>query len=227
MVYKIKSKKRKYSKYPQRKLKVMKTPMPTQFTTKLRYCTILSLNPGLAGTPATHVFRCNSLFDPDATLIGHQPRGFDELMPFYDHFVVTSSKITAKFVNRSTQGPSTVGTSQNYVVGVNLNDDVTSLATPNDYMEHGDSAFNALCGVEGAQHVVTVSKIFTNEFLGRNDPMSDPDLKGSNSTNPNEQAYFQVFAAPLMSTTDAGPVDCYVVVEYVATFIEPKDLNQS
>ena len=43
----------------------------------------------------SHVFRGNSLYDPDATGIGVQPYGFDQVCPtFFNNYNVRSSKIT-------------------------------------------------------------------------------------------------------------------------------------
>lgn len=45
---------------------------------------------GIASTtsPGVHVFRGNSLFDPDLTGTGHQPLGFDQWSAFYQSYMV-------------------------------------------------------------------------------------------------------------------------------------------
>lgn len=40
-----------------------------------------------------HQFNANSLYDPDFTFTGHQPRGFDQLMTLYQSYTVTGVKI--------------------------------------------------------------------------------------------------------------------------------------
>lgn len=43
---------------------------------------------------STHVFRGNSLYDPDVTSVGHQPLGYDQLFPaMYNSYHVTASSI--------------------------------------------------------------------------------------------------------------------------------------
>lgn len=199
--------------------------MPTKFTTKLRYAFTGTLNPN-GITPAVHVFRANSLYDPDQTGVGAQPRGFDQIIAFYDHYVVIHSKITVKFVNRDSSGPATVGTNANFIVGVDLNDSSDTLNTINDYMEHGYAKYSMLAGTSGTRDVVSSTKSFTNKFLGRSKPLSDSQLKGSSTSNPVEQGYYHIFANAV-GNFDTGPMDIYVVIDYTAVFIEPKDLPQS
>lgn len=43
----------------------------------------------------------NSLFDPDTTGVGHQPRGYDQFSALYANYVVFSSSITVQFVSSS------------------------------------------------------------------------------------------------------------------------------
>lgn len=42
----------------------------------------------VAGAYATHKFRLNSIFDPDITLVGHQPLGHDQLAALYFKYIV-------------------------------------------------------------------------------------------------------------------------------------------
>lgn len=62
-------------------------------TSRLRYVDTISIDVSAASI-ANHVFRCNSVFDPDLTGIGHQPFGYDQHTLLYDRYRVLSSKIT-------------------------------------------------------------------------------------------------------------------------------------
>lgn len=67
-------------------------PMPDRFNTSLIYSDTITIDPA-AGALGSHLFRLNSLYDPDFTGIGHQPRGFDQMMAFYQKYRVYGCKI--------------------------------------------------------------------------------------------------------------------------------------
>ena len=54
---------------------------------RLRYSTNLAIVTGVLGT-ATNIFNLNSLYDPDRTGVGHQPRGFDQIKTLYNRYRV-------------------------------------------------------------------------------------------------------------------------------------------
>lgn len=67
------------------------SPIPDRYMCKLKY----SQNVQLATTganPIYHLFRTNSLFDPDYTGVGHQPYGFDQLAILYTKYRVYGMK---------------------------------------------------------------------------------------------------------------------------------------
>ena len=63
-------------------------PLPMTQKAKFNYFNGFNLDVGAVGIPASYVFSANGLYDPNITGIGHQPRGFDQLMALYDHYVV-------------------------------------------------------------------------------------------------------------------------------------------
>lgn len=210
------------SNYRKRKmLSFTKAPMPNKFATKLRYVSYSNIDGG-AGVPGVHLVRANCLYDPDQTLVGHQPRGFDQIMTMYDHFVVIGSRITVDFVTNS-------GTAHSpFVVGIALKDSSATTDT-NSYQEGRNvvtKVMRTTTATSGGQRL-TLSKTFSaRKFLGRSKPLSDPELKGSASSSPLEQAVFHIFYAPL-STTDLLPITVQYRIDYLAVFIEPKQPAQS
>jgi hypothetical protein len=54
-----------------------------------------------AGSVIDQIYRANSLFDPDRTNVGHQPRGFDQLTPLYNRYRVDALKWEVKFMSAS------------------------------------------------------------------------------------------------------------------------------
>jgi len=164
--------------------------------------------------PGVYIFSCNGLFDPDVTGTGHQPRGFDQLMLFYDHYVVKRAKLTARLYNNSTAVPSQVF--------VTVRDNSVPSSSYLDYLESSITK-TAQLGVEGASNgtkTITYS-VDVGNFLGRRDPLSDPQLKGSNAANPTEGCSFHIGAfSPDLFTSSA--VSLIASIQYELYLIEPK-----
>ena len=58
----------------------------------LKYVDVITIDAGVT-PPGSHLFRANSLFDPDLTGTGHQSLMFDEYALLYNQYRVLSSKI--------------------------------------------------------------------------------------------------------------------------------------
>jgi len=50
-----------------------------------------------AGVLTDQIYRANSMFDPDRTGVGHQPRGFDQLVPMYNRYRVNKLSWNVRF----------------------------------------------------------------------------------------------------------------------------------
>ena len=70
---------------------------PVNQVVKLAYEDLITLSPGTARSQYT--FRGNSLFDPDYTGTGHQPRYFDQYAEVYSKYKVLSSSIVVELIN--------------------------------------------------------------------------------------------------------------------------------
>lgn len=69
---------------------------PSMLKCKLQYVDYVGLTSGI--TLSYQMYRGNSLFDPDFTGIGHQPRGFDQLATLYERYYVGASKIVIRTI---------------------------------------------------------------------------------------------------------------------------------
>ncbi len=196
---------------------VRKSPMPTKFKTDLLYSQEFTLNPGASGIRAGQIMRCNGMFDPDRTGTGHQPRGFDQLILMYDHFVVIAAAIKVTFMS--------VTASQNARCLVQVNDDDALLASFNDYVESGSATIKMLATTSRPTAII-MSKINPNKFLGRPHPLSDPELKGSAGSDPTEQCFWHLVVGGVAGV-DTGAINLQVQVKYTAVFIEPVTPSQS
>lgn len=195
--------------------KLNKGQLGRTFRTKLTYAERgFTLNSGIGGTVAAHVFSANGLFDPDITGVGHQPAGFDEMMSFFDHYTVISSKIYVNFANRD-------GSNRNFA-GIYISDNSTIETDYRVIVENGLGTYSLLDFSNGGNDTMEISvPVSTSRFLGRPDILSEDDLRGTNAANPAEQVYFIVWCAP-DSNVDGADVKFSVRIEYVVQFTEPK-----
>lgn len=183
------------------------------------YADKITLNAG-AGSVASHVFTCNGLYDPDITSTGHQPRGFDNLMALYDHYVVIGARMTVLYSNKGTTLP--------YIVTLRALDTATATTTTINVMENRYVKAAVSDVITGGNPSGSLDlSINPNKFLGRSYPLSDPDLKGAIASNPSEQAYFHISVFGTGAVDDPAAIDCYVRIEYDTILIEPKQPAQS
>jgi len=168
---------------------------------------------GSVSAVAAYLFSTNGCFDPNVTGTGHQPNGFDEVMKFYNHYTVVSSKIRVMFTNR---------TANTCHVGLSVSGS-TSVST--DYtvnIENGQLIFASInpAGIDGSMCVLRTS-CNAGAFQGLQNTMDDPDMRGDTSTNPAEQQYF-VLTVWDAATANAPTVLLDVFIEYDVVFHEPK-----
>jgi len=216
MPNKKKNNKKYYKKKSyKRKSVVQRGPLALRMPVKLRYNDSFSLDP-IASLAATQVFSCNGLYDPNITSGGHQPRGFDEIMALYDHFVCIGSKITVNVANPHERA---------CIIGIAIKDGTTTTADPENLMENRLMKYITIPGRNGSvgESVRTISmKVNPNKFLGRSHPLADPELKGTDGSNPAEGCFFHIFCYLIDPGVEQGPLTAQVVIDYTAVFIEPK-----
>lgn len=179
-----------------------------------------SMNIGISGTPDSYMFSANGLYDPNITGVGHQPRGFDQLVgTLYDHYVVIASRIHVWAQNTDT--------SQAQSIALIVNDNPGAFGFNNSVMENRYVKVLQMSPAGSGQNCGTMSMyVDPNKFLYRSKPLSDPDLKGSSSANPAEQAYWQLY---LINKTgnDTLSVNVRVRIEYQTILLEPRQPTES
>ncbi len=194
--------------------------LPT--TMKFRYCDVLQLDPS-AGVVSKHQFRANSLFDPDSTGTGHQPKGFDQWTPFWNHYIVTGSKITVQFTGSGSNQPGSV-------FGVGIVPTTGGLgSTPAAICENNIANWQVagLSANDSMKHSITAYYSAKNYF-NITDVKDNVDRLGAAITaNPAEDVLFEVFFGALDATVNPVLADILVTIEYTASFSEPKILAQS
>lgn len=194
-------------------------PLSVKLKTKFLYSDRFQLNPGIGGIAGNYVFSCNGIYDPNVTGIGHQPRGFDELMELYDHYVVIGFKAEIWMANTD------VANAQN--ICAYIKDDATPLPTVDDIIENRYIKWQVLAPEGSGRNTGKMTiQVNPTKFLGRSKPLSDPQLKGSTVANPAEQCNLIISAFPF-TTTDTGPIECHVRLSYTTILIEPKQPGSS
>lgn len=208
-----------FSRNTSTQLSVMRSPVPRKFVTKMVYSEHgIQLNPS-TGLATSYVFSANSLFDPNFTSGGHQPRGFDQFMAMYDHYVVLGAKIILRADNSANTPPVNLM--------IRIKDSTTTSVNPIDWLEDGYVRQSTIPGQSGGGMGTLTHSVNPAKFLGRSHPLSDPQLKGAVNLSPAEQAYFHLGAVSSNTTTDLNGVFINVQIEYIVAFIEPKQPTSS
>lgn len=195
-------------------------PLRTKQLVKFNYAENFALNPGVAGTAASYVYSMNGLYDPNITGTGHQPRGFDQIMTLYDHYVVIGCKVDFQFW--------CADTTYGHMITAHIQDDATTDTDPENLLERRFLKKKVVAsrngGIDNGRIVMNVNP---NKFLARSKPLSDPDLKGTTAANPTEQCYLHLNCFPMQGGADGGGVYCYIRLTYTAVLIEPRQPGKS
>jgi hypothetical protein len=190
---------------------------PSRTTRRVRYATTISITATNIGTVSGYVFSCNGLFDPDITSTGHQPMGFDQVMLFYNHYHVRSSKINVNFRN-------TAGVPINCAIRVTADTTIgTSAETFLEFGGYNTETLDAKSVSGSVKRLIESCDI--KRFQGVDDIMDVTELSGTIAANPAEGSFFHVVVWDPLST--GGIVTAEVVIDYVATFSEPRILTPS
>jgi len=192
--------------------------MPPVFTTVLRYYEEFTLDPPTASITGNYVFSANGMFDPNITSTGHQPRGFDQLMAFYDHYTVTSSKIKVTFQKQAAQQI------DNQIVGIVVYDTVPAFTNLTDAIESRRVTYKPTeTGGTTSRHSPIILTQSCNMLKQHSTQavLAKTDLSGTASANPTEQTYYGIFAGANYAGVDATFWIVTALIEYTATFTEP------
>lgn len=154
-------------------------PLPVKCRATFVYSNYATLDPA-AGDAATLDIAAN-----DCTTL--QPRGFDQMMTLYDHYVVIGARLEVWFTNNSAQAQMMAG-----VVLRDVGTAITSAKTIQEsaYIKQVCISMNDAGSNTGYVNV----KLNPNKWLGRSKPLADPQLKGSTGASPQELVHFIVFA---------------------------------
>lgn len=186
-------------------------PFPAVHYATLRYVTKIALSPNQPLKAAKHLFRANSIHDPDysGTFAGGQPYGHDTYYNIYNHYQVLRSTIVVQG-NPASQLPAPG-------IGVLLNDDVNII----------EDESRQLCAMKGASYMmtgvgglITVKRSFNTKYM--QNKVSQCAAFGSDVADP---MFFVVFS---MDDSSADTVlYATVTINYTVKMWELKDLSST
>lgn len=197
-------------------------PLPKKFRFCTRYLeSKVTIDPQAGGTPADYPIRLNGMFDPRVNVGGHQPIGFDQMMPMYEHFCVIGSRVRVTCTNMDTTTPQNV-----YLICNNSTSHMTSIGDIEAEVERGSARWTQLASANSGSDTKNLTYNWSaKQWFGHN--VLDDDLtKGTSSADPSKEAILHVVTAP-HSVTNTSPVVCSILIEYIAILTEPKRLAPS
>jgi len=175
---------------------------PDRLMTKLRYHDTLTIT-STAGVVGVQVYNWNSIYDPDATNVGHQPLYRDTYASLYDHYAVVSATARIQFVNPST--------SYTCMVGGVIDDDQSATSQFNTIAEQAHAKHALLTPLSGSESSKTFNFSWNcKEILGI-DPFASQTYKTAVGSNPSELSCLQLFNA----TTTGNDTTVIIDVEFI------------
>lgn len=220
--YKGKKRRRK------RRRRYRKLPLggfPENYVCRVRYVEEIILN-AAAGFWAFNDFRCNSIYDPNATIGGGTPNGFLQLMEYYDQYCVLGSKIKAQFYPSSATNvtPGYLGIGRFNTTGTPSGEGIVRMLQSRNYhkakgstgLAYGASNSNA---PPQAFHSFSLRK---NMAGGAKYAYNDNNYKGTVSSNPVNQQYYSVMVGSI-GGNDPGSVTILVTIDYIVKFFKNAD----
>lgn len=195
--------------------------LPAQRAAKLRYTSQLTLT-SAAGLLTNHQFRANGCYDPDFTSTGHQPYGWDQLTPFYNHYVVAGSRMSVRVV------PQTDNTAFSGCVGIYLSDDSTvGFTSYTTFVEAKKGTYRLINGGSDKQTTVSCNYSAKKFFNIVNVKDNIARLGASTVNDPGEIAMFNLWYQAADETSTATNLTALVTIEFMVLFSEPKDIGPS
>ena len=194
-------------------------PLSKKFTFKTRYVDVQqALDAGAGGIAVSHVYNLTSLFDPDFTGIGHQPIGFDQIMPMYDHYTVIGARARLNLINTDPDN--------SQLVALQLKDSTVVTTNLPEIIENGMTRYQLLSPAGGSRDTTTMTYNFSSKkFFGKS-PMDGDKYQGTQTSSPLEGAFLHVIVDP-QTSANVSSVKYTITIEFIAILSEPKQLAQS
>lgn len=199
----------------------------------LIYNTPLTINPAAGATSgAIHVFRANSLYDPDFSSGGHQPMYFDNYSAVYSKYRVNYAKITVTVVNTSVNttiwnGTAAVNT-PNYAYKLFILTDNQTNDLPsniNQVLEEGGSNVKWRYVAPSLNGKLPKLYAYCSPHKLNRCAFKEDTLQAEVTSNPIMAANFIVGGASADGSSDPPQFSCNVQIKYWCEFFDRKLLQ--
>lgn len=198
--------------------------MPARFVTKLPYNWRGELSVS-AGTGSQNTFRLNSVYDPDFTGIGTQPRYFDQLSALYSTYLVTGCKADATWHSVNTTDTTLQVTMIGYNGGQISAIDTTSSQWVNEYCRR-KFLKSKFIHEDQTTRMSQYYPIAATASVSNSRVRSDENWRAPVTANPPSTAKLTVGVADPKQSVNSK-VELSLVLTYYVTFYNPVPVGQS
>lgn len=196
-----------------------------------KYCRLVYaqqgvLTPAGAGQGALTTFRANSIFDPDLSGSGHQPKFHDILESVYERYAVEAATIE---VTIWAPGSSSAGQMGAYVTLRPVSTDSVSVTLDNweDLTENGSINIQPVGARDGGADIVKLRKTYNAKRMFGSRALNEDDNQALYGANPSKSPTFTVGVVPINSADTLGGVRYTVKLTYdVVSFRRKHDFGQ-
>jgi len=233
-------KKRKRPSYKRSRSKAIKMFPKTQLV-ELTYCDEVEI-PNIVAGSAPYKFRLNSIFDPDMTATGHQPRGHDQWNAIYNKYCVIGAVVKVEPLYSNTSDVDT--TLFGYVDDDSASDqyNVATLRELNmpgsthKYVELGQDPrgvgnarrspnLNFKVGMKKFFGISKKEQIIAPRAIGQGDSALHSTLTAPFGFNPVSVCYLKLHAEGRESSTQT--IKARVTIKYMVVVHDPKEISAS
>lgn len=188
---------------------------PKKLKLRMTYGEAFTFGSISGSTPEYKVFRANSIYDPNFTDVGHQPRYFDQISALYKYYHVEASRISISCNCSSDQG--------GLVPFISTDSTTDSLSIPTSFSDCVEFP-NIISRLSAAENSGPLPVTLTKYVRMKDFQEEDRTILTSMSTNPSNQLFFIVGAF----NAGAANTGCWFTVRMVfdvvvSELIEPSE----
>jgi len=202
--------------------------VPERKRIRMRYCDNVQLTQTVMGVLTQFEYSTFNLFDPQTTLGGHKPMGYDQIVGvYYNYAACLGSKITVRFIQQSgsTSVPMACGI---YPYNATLNS--LSVQGYTNWRQFKEAGYPVrIIGTD--KTYATASASWTYKLMSGVDPRASNQYWSTIGTGPdftvaNDWRY-SIWYMGINSADTAEAITCEVTIDYIVEFFDRIPLTPS